>query len=165
MPYQWNDTPTPEQRLELWPHQSLTPQGFVLFFAITAGFFLVPISSVFGTVVLWYILPFIVGTVTFLWLMLRRSFKDGTLRETLTIGDAEMRLLRQNPRGPNQSWEANPYWVRVALHEQGGPVENYVTLSGAGREVEIGAFLSPEERQALYGELQDRLRRLDMNAP
>jgi uncharacterized membrane protein len=44
------------------------------------------------------------------------------------------------------------------MHPKGGPVEHYVTLKGAGREVEIGAFLSVDERKALFGELADCLR-------
>ena len=43
-----------------------------------------------------------------------------------------------------------------SLHETGGPVPNYVTLSGNGREVEIGAFLSEDERVELFSELQAR---------
>ena len=42
------------------------------------------------------------------------------------------------------------------MHETGGPVPHYVTLSGNGREVEIGAFLSEEERVELFSELQAR---------
>jgi uncharacterized membrane protein len=45
----------------------------------------------------------------------------------------------------------------VALHEEAGPVPNYVTLRGGDREVEIGAFLSADERAALYDELTHRL--------
>jgi len=55
-------------------------------------------------------------------------------------------------------WEANPYWVRVALHAKGGPVPNYLTLSGGGREVELGAFLSPPERVELKSLLERELR-------
>jgi uncharacterized membrane protein len=44
------------------------------------------------------------------------------------------------------------------MHKHGGPVPNYVTLTGDGREVEIGAFLSEEERIALYGDLTQKLR-------
>ncbi|MFP4044569.1 MAG: DUF2244 domain-containing protein, partial [Rhodosalinus sp.] len=63
----------------------------------------------------------------------------------------------RNPRGPLQEWECNPHWIRVELHARGGPVPNYVTLRGSGREVEIGAFLSEDERKALYGDLRARL--------
>jgi uncharacterized membrane protein len=40
---------------------------------------------------------------------------------------------------------------------EGGPVENYVTMRGNGRTVEIGAFLSPDERLDLYRELMQLL--------
>ncbi len=42
------------------------------------------------------------------------------------------------------------------LHPEGGPVENYVTLTGGGREVEIGAFLSEEERLSLFEDLSEK---------
>ena len=56
-------------------------------------------------------------------------------------------------RGAPRHWEANPYWTEVRIYPEGGPVPQYLTLKGAGREVEIGAFLSPEEREALYPEI------------
>jgi uncharacterized membrane protein len=36
-------------------------------------------------------------------------------------------------------------------------VPYYVTLNGNGRRVEIGAFLSEDERRALHGELASEL--------
>jgi uncharacterized membrane protein len=67
-------------------------------------------------------------------------------------------LSRHGPRGKRQDWEANPYWLRVTLHETGGPVPHYLTLKGEGREVELGAFLSEDERIALNRELFQRLK-------
>ena len=61
--------------------------------------------------------------------------------------------VRHNPHGPAQLWEANAHWVRLNVHASGGPVPHYVTLNGNGREVEIGAFLSEDERVALGREL------------
>ena len=80
--------------------------------------------------------------------------------EILKITPEDMHLTRVNPKGDALDWHCNPYWARVALHQKGGPVPNYVTLAGAGREVEIGAFLSEDERKALYSDLSDRLRHI-----
>ena len=53
-----------------------------------------------------------------------------------------------------RSTQANPHWVRASLYPSGGPVANYLTLVGNQREVELGAFLVPEERQEIHDRLQ-----------
>ncbi len=41
------------------------------------------------------------------------------------------------------------------MHKTGGPVPNYITLTGNGRTVELGgAFLSEEERRTLFNDVQ-----------
>ena len=92
-------------------------------------------------------------TLALIWYFLERSYGDGRLREVLSIWDDHVELVRLNPRGPKQEWEANPHWVKVEIRPEGGPVENYVTLRGNQRTVEVGAFLSPEERDDLYHDL------------
>ena len=69
-----------------------------------------------------------------------------------------MRLERHDPRKPPRDWEANPYWVTIHIHERGGPVPQYLTLRGGGREVELGAFLTPGERMGLKRTLDAELR-------
>ncbi|MFT6104468.1 MAG: putative membrane protein [Paracoccaceae bacterium] len=171
MPLEWEERPEtvaplsltpsdmPVLRLSLWPHRSLPKKGFVIFIGITLGLICVPLLAFIGTVVLWALLPFLGVAVGGVWYALQRSYHDGEILEELTLWDDRLHLVRHNPRGPTQEWQANPHWVRIVLHEQGGPVENYVTLMGAGREVEIGAFLSPEERMELYRALSIRLAR------
>lgn len=169
MPYQWTTMPddkaAPRWRLSLWPHRSLPPQGFVWFIGLTAAMLALPLLSVLGTPVLWGLLPFLGGALALVWTCLRRSYADGALSENLSIWSDRIELIRHNPRGPEQRWKANPHWVRVELHKTGGPVENYVTLTGGEREVELGRFLSADERVELYRGLADRLRRLDVSAP
>ncbi|MCG6901965.1 MAG: DUF2244 domain-containing protein [Rhodobacter sp.] len=165
MPYKWHISHDTDWRLALWPHRSLPPQGFVIFIAITASFLLIPLLAVLGSPVLWVLLPFLVGALWLVWYFLRRNTADGELREDLVLKDGQITLTRRNPRRPDQTWQADPYRVRVDLHASGGPVANYITLSGGAREVEIGAFLSPDERAVLFAELTDRLRALDINAP
>lgn len=118
---------------------------------------LLPLMAVLGSAALWGLLPFGMGALALTWALIRRNIADGALSEVLTIWPERVALERCEPRGVVRSWEANPYWVTPALHETGGPVDAYVTLKGGGREVEIGAFLSPDERRALYAELTRRL--------
>lgn len=126
------------------------------------GFFLfasMPLYAVIGTAVLWGILPFMLAATAALYYALRRNQRDRQITETLIVSPDTTRLIRTNPKGDCQDWESNTYWVRVACHERGGPVPYYVTLKGNGREVEIGAFLSEDERKALYSDLSDAVSR------
>ncbi len=46
---------------------------------------------------------------------------------------------------------------------KGGPVPNYLTLKGSGHEIELGAFLSPQERITLRQDIETALRNLGQN--
>jgi uncharacterized membrane protein len=149
----------PRLRLRLTPYKSLTPEGFVWFIGLTAALISVPLLSILGTSVFWALLPFIVAAVWAIWAALKRSWRDHELFEVVTLWDDLIRIERHEPRRREPlGWEANPYWVRVSLHARGGPVPNYLTLSGGGREVELGAFLTPVERIELKERLEKVLR-------
>lgn len=160
MPYQWLPQNGETRRLHLWPHRSLPRQGFVLFIGVTAGLIALPLLTVIGSPVLWALLPFLVLTVAGIWWALMRSYRDGQIIEDLHLSPSQITLTRHGPRGQRQDWQGNPYWVRVELHPQGGPVPNYVTLAGGERPVEIGSFLSEEERITLAQELRKTLAEL-----
>ncbi len=150
-----------EYRLKLAPNISMGPVGFARMIAISAGFLALPLLAVLGTPVLWGLLPFAGLALWGLWYALQRNRAERErLREELRLTRESIEIHRINPRTPAQHWQANPYWVRVKLKEKGAPVENYLTLEGAGRVVELGAFLSPEERADLYDELSRALRHL-----
>lgn len=159
MPYTWirpQDDPAPE--LHLWPHQSLRPRGYAHFIGVTAALICIPLLTLLGSVLVWGLLPFAALALFGMKWALDRSRRDRQILEILTLGPKEARLERQNPDGTRQSWHCNRHWVRAEMHALDGPVPHYVTLRGCGREVEIGAFLSEEERVALYGDLQGLFR-------
>ncbi len=160
MPYEWSKTSdsAPVTRLTLWPHRSLPRRGFAAFILGTFALITIPLYPLLGTVLLWGLLPFLLLAVAGLWWGLERSYRDARIHEALTIGEAEVHLVRTNPGGDRQEWHCNRYWARLHMHPSGGPVNHYLTLKGNQREVEIGAFLSEEERRALYGEITDALR-------
>jgi uncharacterized membrane protein len=161
MPYRWTRTTSPDGWcLTLWPHRSMTPEGFAGFLGASFAMAAVPLLAVLGSPILWGLLPFALGTLALTWMFLRRSLTDRALVEELTLAPGTARLTRREPRRADRHWQANPHWIRAELHPKGGPVENYLTLAGGGRTVELGAFLTPEERAALHGELSDRLAQL-----
>ncbi len=149
MPYRWTD----ETTLVLRPHRSLPRQGFAVVIGLFFLLAMIPLFGLLGTALLWGLLPFAMIGLGGLWLGLQRSYRDGEITETLTLAGDTCTLTRDGPRRQHAEWQANPYWVRVQMHEAGGPVPFYVTLTGNNREVEIGAFLSEDERKALHGEL------------
>ncbi|EKD61294.1 MAG: integral membrane protein-like protein [uncultured bacterium] len=156
MPYEWLPSDGDTQRLHLWPYRSLPRRGMVWFIGSTAALIALPLLVLLGSPVLWGLLPFLLLTLWGIWTALSRSFKDGETLEDLRLDRDEISLTRHDRKGEHR-WQANPHWVRVTLHKTKGPVPDYLTLTGNGREVELGAFLSPEERLALDIELRRRL--------
>ncbi len=150
----------PVAELRLWPYRSLPVRGFVGFIAATAALSALPLVLVLGSAALWGLLPFLLLTLAGLWAALRHSYRTGEVVEELRLWPDRVELVRHDPRRAPRRWEANPHWVRAALHEEGGPVPHYLTLTGAGRTVEIGAFLSENERVALKGEIEAAFARL-----
>lgn len=157
MPYTWSPHSQPETTLTLWPYQSLPPTGFVWFIGVTCAMIALPLIAVIGTGVLWGLLPFLALAVAGVWYAIHRNRRSAKVVEILTLSDQTARLVRHNPTGAAQEWECNRYWATVDLHASDGPVPHYVTLKGNGREVEIGAFLSEDERIALFNELCQKL--------
>ncbi len=159
MPYDWKDGLPPEQaELHLWPHQSLPPQGYVRFIGITAALIAVPLLPLLGSVLLWGLLPFLLAAILGLKWAMDRNRRSRQILEVLRLGPEEAELERQAPQQPPARWSCNRFWASVHLYPREGPVPNYVTLRGNGREVEIGAFLSEDERKALYDDLRSALK-------
>ncbi len=126
---------------------------------MTFALITLPLYPLLGTSLVWGMLPFLMLVVAALWFALRRSYNDAKIQEELRRDGDEITLTHTSARGDVQSWSCNIYWVRVEMHKAGGPVPHYVTLTGNGRTVEIGSFLSEEERKDLFADLTDFLKR------
>lgn len=163
MPYRWTESAPDHsgaflQTLTLWPHRSLPRRGFVWFIGVTAGFLLLPVLAVLGTQVLWGLLPFMALSVAGVWFAIQSTYRSGQMLEEVTLDRRHLQVRRHDPGRPERLWQTNSYWVRPTLRK--GPVEAYLTLSDGQREIELGAFLTPEERRALCDDLDRRLARL-----
>lgn len=148
----------PLYEVTLWPNRSLSPEGFRNLMLFSATACAIPLMAFLGSRALWIMLPIVALPVWLLWWFLRRNYRDGWLTETLRLWPDLVTVDRREPSGRVLHWEANPYWVRATLHRD-ARLENYLTLKGGGREIELGAFLSPGERAGLYEDLSTALAR------
>ena len=139
--------------IELWPYNSLKPKGFAFFFIVTFALIVLPLVNVLGTKVFWGLFPFLFLTLMGIWFALKKSLRDRQILEQLTLNKKELVLIRQDPNGEQKEWVCSPYWAKLRMYAKGGPVTNYITLTGNGREVELGSFLGEEERKELFNEL------------
>jgi len=148
----------PVYAARVWPNRSLGPWGRAATMRLAAVGLALPLLAVAGTPVVWGLAPFAAAALAGLWLGFRRNQFDGRLVEEVTVWPDEVRIERREPRGRVRRWSADPWRVRIQVHED-ARIEKYLTLRGGGREVELGAFLSPEERVSLAAEVQDALTR------
>jgi uncharacterized membrane protein len=166
MPYTWTSQPNnPTQIMQLKPHESLSARGMAAFVFATFVMILLPTVGLLGTSLLWALLPFLMLAVWGIYFALQRNHKQRQITETLTLTKDNTHLIRQNPDGSVQEWECNRYWTQISKHDTGGPIPHYVTLKGMGREVEIGAFLSEEERITLFDDLNSALKKAGERPP
>ena len=142
--------------ITLWPYRSLSNKGFVTTILILCMGFMVPLTAFFGTAIFWAVLVPIVLAVWGLWTAIQRTNTDATLTESLKIWPDLIAVYRKNPRSEDQFWHAHPSFVQINMREN-REVENYITLSGGNREIELGAFLTPEERLDLFQTLDREL--------
>lgn len=162
MPYEWRGKSREE--LHLWQHRSLTPRGFVWFMGITAASALFPLGALIGSRALLVVLGFFVAIIGALWWAIERNYHMSNRREILTLSPDSARLIHYRPGQAPQEWQANPFWVTPILH-RGHKIRHYLTLRGGPREVELGVFLTAEERQELHAELTARLTQLRRAPP
>ncbi len=150
----------PEWEITLWPNRSLGRTGFRVTMAIAAFGFAVPVLPFVWAGGFWVLLPFVALALAALAFAFRANNRHGELREHVSLWKDLIAVERHEVNGEIKRWSCNPYWMRSKLLESGGPVDNYLTLIGSDREIELGAFLSPEERLSLHADIQAAIKRL-----
>ena len=148
--------------LKIWPHRSCSKKNFRIIFGFLALGLLAPPMLFVNLNMTIHILPFSLAALILFYFFCKKNFLDGNLTETLKIFPRNIILHRSEPSGKVKTWSANPFWTRVNLYEN-GPVEKYLTLKEKGIEVELGAFLTPQEREDLKNLIDKTLAKLKIN--
>jgi len=142
-----------EKRIELAPNCSLTPTGAKLFFVATCLFSLA-FSLFFACLGFWPVLPFWALEMLALGLALHASMARRRYTQTVTITDAQISLVTRSRRGEAKQ-EFARHWAKVRLRSPRTRLyPSRLMIESSGRAMEIGSFLTEEERCILAERLR-----------
>ena len=154
----WKDSQEPALlRMRLFPNRSLDAHGTKVVFGIIACGFLLPIIPFIGSPI-GSTLTVFSGLTFYLFLtFLQKNFQQGNTFEEIVISKNKIIVIHKEKNKEHMTWEGNPYWTRVNVDINNPKLKNYLTLAGKGRHIELGAFLSPDERIELRDKIQNAL--------
>jgi uncharacterized membrane protein len=136
----------------LTPNRSLSQRSFA---RLLAAFALVNIavSVLFALQGAYPVLFFLALDVGLLWAAFHLNYRAGRAVERVRVGRAFVHVERRAPKGAPDHWVVSPLWVQVLTEGDA------VRIVSAGRDVAVGAFLSPPEREAFGAALRSALGR------
>src|SRR5690606_21577352 len=128
----------------LTPHRSLSPSGFVVLMSLIAavGF---GIGIAFITIGAWPVFGFCGAEVALIWLCFRLSYRSGRTWERVRLTAESLTVERHQIDGSWHEWRFQPYWLRVLMDDP-PQHESRLVLTSHAESLDIGSFLTPEER-------------------
>jgi len=141
----------------LHPHRSLNRGGFIALMA-ALGVVSFTAGMVFLLAGAWPVFGFFGLDVALVWLAFRLNYRSGRLVERVRLTCQALEVERIAASGRASRWRFQPYWLRVVLEDR-GEHHSRLALRSHGKELVIGAFLSPPERASLCAALTAALAR------
>ena len=150
------EEPGHARRFEIWPHQSLDRRGTTrVLGALSLGGVLVGAKPVLDGA--WPVAVALVGTMLLSAVMLRLNRQALGFRQLVDVTPSKIRVAWVGLPEVTPDCEFDTAWTRVIV-ETDRYVENRLTLRQSDRKVEVGRFLSPDERVELAQEIRETLR-------
>lgn len=143
---------TAAHHFELIPHCSLSPRGARVFFVAVC----VPTFGIAGAATVlgfWPILPFAGAEMLLLAWALYTNMQRRHEHETIDV--SETQVVVEYSRGETKRFVFPRHWARVKIRRPKSPLHRgQLVIESHGRSLEVGQFLSEEERQRLAAELR-----------
>ncbi len=139
----------------LTPHRSLGPRGFLILMGIICAVSFIA-GVVFWLAGAWPVVGFFGLDVLLIYIAFKLNYASARAYETIEIAGDELTVRRVLPGREPKKWTFHPYWVRVEMDSDGedhGPLY----LTSHGKKLQIGAFLSGDERRDFADALQQAL--------
>ncbi len=131
----------------LTPHRSLDPRGFLILMVLISAISFVA-GVIFFAIGAWPVVGFFGLDVLLIYGAFKLNYRSGLQHEIIKINGEALEITRVSPGGRSKKWHFNRYWVRVEhFFDPDEEYENHpLLLTSHGRTLEIGNFLSREEK-------------------
>jgi uncharacterized membrane protein len=142
-----SDPDQPFFKALLVPYRSLGRTGFfiliggLLFGWLVTGAFFLSVGA-------WPIFGFLGLDVLAVYIAFRINYRAARAREEVSVSRTLVDIRKIAPSGKREEHRFNPFWARfnVARHSEIGITR--MAVEGQGREVAIGSFLNPDDRES-----------------
>lgn len=143
----------------LHPPTTLGPRSFLLYMAVFGTVsFIAGIS--FFLIGSWPVFGFAALDVLLVYYAYRMNFYASRSYETVQLTEDSLTVLRVSPSGRRRRIKFQPYWLKIQMDNPPRP-DSALMLRSHGRELEIGKFLTPEEKLELALALSAELEQLN----
>ena len=137
--------------IDLSPHCSLSTRGAVVTLTLVA-LVTFGISTVFAVLGFWPVLPFAGAEMLLLGWALKVSMARRQERESIDISETE--IVIEYSRGASHRVVFPRHWARVKIRRPNSPLHrSALVIESRGRALEVGKFLTEEERRQLAAHL------------
>lgn len=129
----------------LTPHRSLGKKGvrvvvaFYVILAMIPGVFFFVLGA-------WPVVGFLGLEALILWWALSVSRKSGDAYEEVTLWPDSLEVRHVTAKGKENRHAFNPFWVRLHIDKDFEQRVTRLALRNRGEELEIGAFLNPDDK-------------------
>ena len=153
----------PLERLTIWPHRSLSRNGFAVLITMLA-ILLSTIGVGFFLAGAWPVIGFLGLELLVVWGAFNLNYRAAKVRETIEANTETLQIACTDERGKSSITQFPVGWLRVYLSPSVTPdvssrYRQRVVLSSHGRTVEVGAFLHPAEKAKLHREVDGMVSR------
>lgn len=135
----------------LYPHRSLGRRGYLIL-GLGTALIMGAYALTFLLIGAWPIFGFIGAEWLLFWYLFSRHFRGDRRAERLRLFADRLIVERIDAKGRFTAFSLQPYWLQVVL-TRAADVDNALYLRSHGKQIEIGAFLSENERRDFAGEL------------
>lgn len=151
--------------VRLTPHRSLPKNGFVLLMLLI-GALAGSSAMMFLALGAWPVVAFLLVDIAIIFLAFQLSYRSGRQYEDVVVTPNELLIRRVSPWGRISEDRLHPVWTRLKTaydHEEERVLA--IKLESKGRQLSVGAFMNPDDKESFAIALGDVLARVKRGVP